>query len=362
MTRAKPVPICLALLVIWAASSGQVFAQSQHVTISGSGSAASMPFVNSPLISAGVIAFARCDFERTEQTITCSTRVYNIVNPIAVEFKVGGPFQGGISVERFAPSVPGQFSGSFSQTWTWTAADLGFGRTSGVRSFEGHLATFDDLMTACASGLCFIQWPTSRDTNGAVRVNLCPANADANLLNRLAICESGEVMPNVGQAPQVVVVSGTGSGAFETTLTHLFGLSSFGVAYAQCEFNRDARTVACSSRVYNTLDILGAALVVGGSASGPAGRPGVVLANVPVPVHISGAFAQTWTWQASDFILTPSAGITSFDDALQACVAGNCFLNWFDVQNKDGAIRAQLCPRRSDANVINGVTLCLSDQ
>jgi CHRD domain len=152
---------------------------------------------------------------------------------------------------------------------------------------------------------------------------------------------------------QQVVLSGNGSGAFEATAA---GPQNNGaVASAQCTFDRNAQTIACSSQVFNIVDLIAAHIHIGGP-----GTSGPVIIPIPnLPLHISGSWGQTWTWSTSDVITNPGAGIRSFDELLQACVAGNCYLNWHTTASPGGALRVNLCPKSAAANTVNGIAVCV---
>ena len=129
------------------------------------------------------------------------------------------------------------------------------------------------------------------------------------------------VMARTTQA-QVVVVAGSGTGGLESTTA---GPQNNGaVAWASCAFDQAAQTATCSSRVYNIVDLIAAHIHIGGP-----GTSGAVIIPIPnLPLRTSGSWGQTWTWSATDMNPNPAAGINSFDNLLQACVAGGCYLNW----------------------------------
>jgi hypothetical protein len=154
-------------------------------------------------------------------------------------------------------------------------------------------------------------------------------------------------------AAQQVVLQGSGSGAFEGP-----PVSNAAVAFAQCIFDRGAQTISCSSRVFNIVDLLAAHIHIGGpGASGP-----VVIGIPNLPLHISGSWGQTWTWTATDFVANAGnlgVGLTSFDDLVNSCVAGGCYLNWHTTVSPGGALRVNLCPVNRAANTINSIAVCV---
>ena len=80
--------VCLAFGMVLMMSNG---IQAQQVVVSGSGTGANeATAVNGP-VNNGTVAWAQCTIDRTAQTITCSSRVYNIVDLIAAHIHIGGP-------------------------------------------------------------------------------------------------------------------------------------------------------------------------------------------------------------------------------------------------------------------------------
>ncbi len=127
------------------------------------------------------------------------------------------------------------------------------------------------------------------------------------------------------------------------------------VAFAQCTFDRDAQTISCSSRVYNIVDLSAGHIHIGGP-----GTSGPVIIPIPnLPLHISGTFGQSWTWRPADLVANPATGINSFDDLVNSCVAGNCYLNWHTTASPGGALRVNLCPQSRASNTVNGIAVCV---
>lgn len=152
-------------------------------------------------------------------------------------------------------------------------------------------------------------------------------------------------------AAQQVTLQGSGSGSFEAPSV----VNNGAVAYAQCVFDRTAQTISCTSRVYNIVDLIAAHLHVGGP-----GTSGPVIIPIPnLPLHISAAWGQSWTWGPSDVLANPATGINAFDDILQACVAGNCYLNWHTTASPGGALRVNLCPPNRATNIVNNIAVCV---
>jgi hypothetical protein len=151
---------------------------------------------------------------------------------------------------------------------------------------------------------------------------------------------------------QQVVLQGSGSGAFDVP-----SANNAAVAYAQCVFDRSAQAISCTSRVYNIVDLTAAHIHIGGP-----GTSGPVIIPIPdIPLRISGTWAQSWTWKASDF--APSTGnagvgLNSLDDLINSCVAGGCYLNWHTTAFPGGALRVNLCPASRAANTVNNIDIC----
>jgi hypothetical protein len=153
--------------------------EAQQVVLQGSGSGAfDVPAQN----NAGV-AFAQCIFDRGAQTISCTSRVYNIVDLTAAHIHIGGPGTSGPVIIPI-PDIPLHVSGTWGQSWVWKAAD--FVPSSGNAGVG--LNSMDDLINSCVAGGCYLNWHTTASPGGAIRVNLCPASRAANTINNVAIC------------------------------------------------------------------------------------------------------------------------------------------------------------------------------
>jgi hypothetical protein len=151
----------------------------QQVVLQGSGSGA----FEAPTVNNGAVAFAQCTFDRGAQTISCSSRVYNIVDLTAAHIHIGAPGSSGPVIIPI-PNLPLHISGSWGQSWTWTVTD--FAATTG--NANAGLNSLDDLINSCAAGGCYLNWHTTASPGGALRVNLCPVNRAANTVNSIAVC------------------------------------------------------------------------------------------------------------------------------------------------------------------------------
>ena len=80
-----------------------------------------------------------------------------------------------------------------------------------------------------------------------------------------------------------------------------------------------------------------------------AGSPGVagpVIVNFPVTVAVSNDFRYTGTAGASDIVARPAQGVNGIDDAIQAILAGQTYVNVHSQINPGGEIRGQLILRK----------------
>jgi hypothetical protein len=153
--------------------------QAQQVVLQGSGSGA----FDVPPANNAATAYAQCTFDMGAQTISCNSRVYNIVDLTAAHIHIGGPGTSGPVIIPI-PNLPLHISGSWGQSWTWTTAD--FVSTAGNAGVG--LNSLTDLINSCVAGGCYLNWHTTASPGGALRVNLCPVNRAANTINSIALC------------------------------------------------------------------------------------------------------------------------------------------------------------------------------
>ncbi|MBI4266246.1 MAG: CHRD domain-containing protein [Acidobacteria bacterium] len=160
--------MCLGALIVglvWAGISGPAYAQ-DTLTILGSGSGA---FEAPPVATAGV-GTANCTLDRVAVTIACTARVHNIVDLRAGHLHVGGPGVAGPVVIGI-PGLPLRASDDFTVSWTWTSGDLTLRAAQGVLKMA-------DVFEACSSGNCYLNFHTTANPGGEVRINLCPQQAE----------------------------------------------------------------------------------------------------------------------------------------------------------------------------------------
>jgi hypothetical protein len=132
------------------------------MTIQGSGSSA---FETPPIGSAGV-AHASCTLSRSSLQFACTARVHNIVDLTAAHIHIGGPGVAGPVLINI-PDLPLRVSDDFTLSWTWTERDLTLRPAQGVLKMA-------DVIEACSSGNCYLNFHTTGNPGGEVRVNLCP--------------------------------------------------------------------------------------------------------------------------------------------------------------------------------------------
>ncbi len=115
-----------------------------------------------------------------------------------------------------------------------------------------------------------------------------------------------------------VTISGSGSGALETT-----PVGGGGVGWASCTVDINVEEIVCQTRIFNIVDLTAAHLHV----AGPGVSGSVVLVIPDLPTRVSGAFVQNFTLRGTDLIQRPAAGVRNFLELAFACAAGNCYLN-----------------------------------
>lgn len=151
----------MVVVGIWTGMSGVAYAQ-DTMTIFGSGSGV----FETPAIASAGVATATCTLNRTTVEITCSARVHNIVGLTAGHVHVGGPGVSGPVVLGIA-GLPIGSSGDFVHSWTWTESDLRLRAAQGVSKMA-------DVFEACTSGNCYMNFHTTANPGGEIRINLCP--------------------------------------------------------------------------------------------------------------------------------------------------------------------------------------------
>ena len=173
--------ICLRLFVlaaVWAGLSAVGHAQTNVLTLFGSGSGA----FEEPKVATAAVGTATCTLNRLTVEISCSVRVHNIVDLTAGHIHVGGPGASGPTVLDI-PNIPLRSSDDFVLSWTWTERDLTGGTQGRLRPAQGVLK-MADLFEACSSGNCYLNFHTTLNPGGEMRINLCPQGEDNRFANQ----------------------------------------------------------------------------------------------------------------------------------------------------------------------------------
>lgn len=157
------------------------------------------------------------------------------------------------------------------------------------------------------------------------------------------------VHAGAASAQDTMVISGSGSGAFEATV-----VATAGVGTATCTLNRTTLQISCTARVHNIVDLTAAHIHVGGP-----GSPGPTVLDIPgLPLRSSDDFVLSWTWTERDLTgplgrLRPAQGVNKWADLFEACSSGNCFLNFHTSANPAGELRINLCPQGEQSRAAN---------
>jgi hypothetical protein len=157
----------------------------------------------------------------------------------------------------------------------------------------------------------------------------------ANMTKFLGFCTGALALVLAAQASaQVVTLSTTMSGGEEVPV-----LNTGMVGSAEVSVDVANREVVVNLRVFNAPT----ATTAGHIHVGAAGISGPVVINFPSGVvGRTGDFVMSFRLSERDFVARPAQGISTFDDALQAIVLGNAYVNIHTTQNPGGEIRGQL--------------------
>ena len=172
----------LVLASVWVAASASGHAQSSTMTIFGSGSGA----FETPALANAAVGTATCTLNRTTVEIACTARVHNIVDLTAAHIHVGGPGVSG-PVLMDIPGIPLRSSDDFTISWTWTERNLTLRPAQGILKMA-------DVFEACSSGNCYLNFHTTGNPGGEVRIQLCPQgeeNRFANPFYLINVCVPG---------------------------------------------------------------------------------------------------------------------------------------------------------------------------
>ena len=114
---------------------------------------------------------------------------------------------------------------------------------------------------------------------------------------------------------------------------------AFGTAEVSVDLNR--RTINYRVRVWN----FPTGATVGHFHAGAEDTPGPVIINLNVPSGATDDFEVSGTATQADFVPRPEKGIHTWDDALQAVVGSNTYINIHSMANPTGEIRGQVLPK-----------------
>ena len=169
----------VVLVTMWAAAAAPGHAQSSTMTLFGSGSGA----FETPGLATGGVATATCTLNRTTVEISCTARVHNIVDLTAAHIHVGGPGVAG-PVMMNIPNIPLRSSDDFTLSWTWGERDLTLRPAQGILKMT-------DVFEACSSGNCYLNFHSSANPGGEVRIQLCPQGGTraANPFFAINVCD-----------------------------------------------------------------------------------------------------------------------------------------------------------------------------
>lgn len=151
----------------------------------------------------------------------------------------------------------------------------------------------------------------------------------------LGFCTGALVLVLATQtSAQTVTLTTTMNGGEETPV-----LNTGMVGTAEVNVDVTNREVVVSLRIFNTPT----PTTAGHIHIGPAGIAGPVVLNFPAGlVGRTGDFAMSFRLGERDFVARPAIGINAIDDAIQAIVNGNSYINIHTMQNPGGEIRGQL--------------------
>lgn len=146
-------------------------------------------------------------------------------------------------------------------------------------------------------------------------------------------------------AALTTVISAAPASAQAITLTAVLSsgdetpaLLSGAVGTAEVSVDTVARELAVTLNVFN--------FVTGTTAGhihvGPKGVAGPVVFNFPIPTGRTGDLALSFRVGIAAFVARPEIGILTIDDAIQAVVGGNSYVNIHSTQSPAGEIRGQL--------------------
>ena len=155
------------------------------------------------------------------------------------------------------------------------------------------------------------------------------------MMKFLGLCTGALALVLATQASaQTITLTTTMNGGEETPV-----LNTGMVGTAEVSVDVTNREILVNLSVFNTPT----PTTAGHIHIGPSGIAGPVVVNFPPGlVGRTGDFAMSFRLGERDFVARPAIGINTFDDAIQAIVTGNSYVNIHTTQNPGGEIRGQL--------------------
>ena len=132
-------------------------------------------------MATAAVGTATCTMNRITVEISCTVRIHNIVDLTQAHIHVGGPGVAGPTVIDI-PNLPLRSSDDFVLSWTWKESDL-TGTLGRLRPAQGVLK-MADLFEACSSGNCYLNFHTTGNPGGELRINLCPQGEETRFANQ----------------------------------------------------------------------------------------------------------------------------------------------------------------------------------
>jgi hypothetical protein len=134
---------------------------------------------------------------------------------------------------------------------------------------------------------------------------------------------------------QVVNMTATLSGGEETPAP---GILTGAVGTATVSVDAVNEELAVTLSLFN----FATGTTAGHIHAGPKGVAGPVILNFPIPAGRTGDLPLTFRLGAAAFVARPEIGIATMQDAIQAIVGGNAYVNIHTSQFPAGEIRGQL--------------------
>ncbi len=243
-----------------------------------------------PAVSTTATGDATLEVDANHTQISVTLNVSGLSNITEAHVHVGPPQQDGDII--FVLS-----SGSFTSplTRTLTSADL-------VPSPGAGINTFSDAVNAVIDGKTYVNVHTLAHSGGEIRGQVGPVPLKASL--------------NGTQETPPVSTSATG------TMT--------------LKFNDDQSSFTLTLKTYGLMNATDAHIHVGAI-----GVPGPIIfslasGSVPSTLHL--------TVTSTDLTQQPGSGINNFNDAVDAMLSGNTYVNVHTVAHSGGEIRGQIGP------------------